>query len=239
MKKLTLLTVLAVGFSFAQAADIASWDIDGVDLDDGTFDASFTLSADARDASLSAAELRLGAGVNPSTTAGQYGFKVSSSEEQTTLAEAIANDHYIEFFFTAATGYEVDLNSITFLGQSSDSGADDVAFMSSVDGFAAGDEIDSLSGISGSTGGFDTDSSGFGTGTITLADARYQNLSEITFRLYGWNTSSGSGITYLRSLTGNDVVLDGTVSAVPEPATFALMAGWLGMVSLMLQRRRD
>jgi hypothetical protein len=235
----TLFTAAVIScFAFtASAQNIASWEISGVDLNDGSYDSSFTLNAQNKDTNLTTAELTLGSGVNSSTSNNQYGFKVGGGNEQTTLSGAITNAHYIEFKFVVAGGYEFNLSSINFKGESSASGADNVAFMSDVDGFTSGNEISALSGMSGSTGGFDTDSSGFGAGTISLAAAKYQNLSAITFRLYGWNTSSGSGVTYLRNLSGDDVVLNGVITVIPEPNTYALLAGFCALGFVMVRRR--
>lgn len=212
-------------FSLSIQADIiAAWDVNGIDVAGGTgIDegvAPFRFTAPTQDTNISDAKLSLGSGVNPSTSASQYGFKISSA--QTTLAGAISNDHYFEFNIEITSGFQLDLDNITMNGRSSSTGADDVALMSSIDGYVAGSEIASLTGISGTTGGFDTDASGFGA-PIDLSAAQYQGLTgTISFRLYGFNTSSGSGITNLRNLSGDDLVVNGTTSVVPEPASLGL-----------------
>ena len=98
-------------------------------------------------------------------------------------------------------------------GQATASGCSDVVLMSSIDGFTAGQEM-AASSAANVTGGFDTDASGFG-GPIDLSDARYQNLTgTVSFRLYGWNSTSGSGATYLRNLGGDDLVVHGAISGI-------------------------
>jgi hypothetical protein len=121
-------------------------------------------------------------------------------------------------------------------GESTGTGAANVAIMSNVAGFTPGNEIASVSSAN-TTGGFDTDSSGFGS-SITLSGSNYANLSSIIFRIYGWNSTSGSGATYIRNLTGNDLVISGTVTAVPEPSTYAAILGGVALVGVMVTRRR-
>lgn len=204
----------------ARADILAGWDVDGVDVADGTgideSSAPYTFTAGTQHANVAEAKLTLGSGVNPSTTAGQYGFKVSDAKDS--LADAITANHYIEFTLEAEAGYVLNLSSLEMNGQSSGNGADDVALLSSIDGFSGGSEIAAVSGISGDTGGFDTDASGFGAAIDLSADG-FQGLTLVTFRIYGWNTGGGAGITYLRNLAGDDLVINGSLAAAgPVPS---------------------
>jgi len=63
-----------------------------------------------------------------------------------------------------------------------------------------------------------------------------QNLTtSVEFRFYftGANPAADSEFT---NLTGDDIVFTGT--AIPEPSTFALFAGALGLSLVLLRRRR-
>ncbi len=228
--------VLAGGV--VQAGVLSAWEVDGVVVAEGTGidtgSAPYTFTAGEMGTNVNDAKLSLG-NVNPSTTAGQYGMKISAGDEQTNLAGAIANDQYIQFTVTAAEGYGLNLESIEINGQSSGTGADDVAILSDVDGFAADQVIDSVTGISDVTGGFDTDDSGFGA-PINASGASFQGLESVTFRLYGWGTTSGDGVTYLRNLSGDNLIVNGTVSSIPEPAVSSLII--LGGTALLCRRRR-
>lgn len=222
-----------------RAQTLVSWDINGLDMDGTLSSPSYSLSATLDDSNIASASLSISSSVNPSTTDNRFGFKVSTPSTQSTLAGAISNEHYLQFTLTAAEGYTFTVTSLEFIGGTTGDGADDVALLSNVDGFTDTSAIASVTGRAGDADGLDTDSSGFGS-SITLSGMQYQNLSTITFRLYGWNTSSGSGDTFLRNLSGADLEVFGTtaVSAVPEPSTYAALAG-LAILGFAAYRRRN
>ncbi|GAB5560205.1 MAG: hypothetical protein SynsKO_18520 [Synoicihabitans sp.] len=234
-----LITTLLVSSSIVHAQVVAGWDVEGLDVAETLTGPSYSFSSTSTAANVTAA-LTLSSSVNPSTSADQYGFKVSGGDDgvSATLATAISDGNYFEFTLTAATGYELTLTSIEMNGGATSSGAANVALLSSVDGFNDSSAIATATEVNSGTGGFDTDSSGFGN-SITLSGAQYEGLQAISFRIYGWNISSGSGVTNLRSLSGDDLEVFGTVSvsAVPEPSTFALLAG-LGALGMVASRRR-
>ncbi len=226
MKKLTFLfsALILASTSYGQVV-LISWDMNGVDVNDNWGPAPYTLNG-TTGTNIDSGALTLGSGVNPSTSAYKYGFKVSGGDGGGSLANSITNDYYMQFTLTAAEGYTFSLTTIDMNGEATGAGADNVVLMSDVDGFTAGNEIATATGVAGASGGFDTDSGGFG-GAIDVSGAQYQNLSSITFRIYGWNIDSGSGSTRLRNLSGNDLVINGTtaMAAVPEPSTYALLLG--------------
>jgi hypothetical protein len=161
------------------------------------------------------AKLTLGDGVNPSTSPNEYGFKISSTDATNSLAGAIAKNHFIQVSVEIAEGCSLDLQSLEIKGQSSSLGCSNIVLMTSIDGFGAGQEIASAFPAN-KTGGFDTDESGFGA-PIDLSAPRYQNLEgTIVFRLYGWNSTSGSSATYIRNLVGDDLVVNGTISGMAD-----------------------
>ena len=225
-----LACLLAAGASLS-AQTIASWDFNGIDLDNLDPANNHELAAGSTAEGIAQVTLRLGPGVNHTTASGQYGFKIPNADAQNSLAGAIASGHYIEFTLTAAPGGSLNLNSLEFNGQSAATGADNIALLSSVGGFTESAAIVTRSNIAGSTGGFDTDNSGFG-GPIDLSAAEYQNIASVTFRLYGWNTSGSTGATYPRNLSGDDLVIHGTAS-VPEPASASLLTGGLALLGLL------
>jgi hypothetical protein len=236
MKK-TVFFLLMIGAGLASADIIASWEISGVDVDTGTgIDEAvspYAFTSTSIVTGIEVAKLQLSSAVNPSTTASQYGCKVSTTE--TSLANAITAGHYIEISISVTNGYKLNLSSIEMNGQASSTGWSDAAFMSAIAGYTAGNELDSVTGIAGITGGLDTDSSGWGS-PIDLSGAAYQGLTgTTTFRIYGWGASSGSGVSYIRSLSGDDLVINGAVSVVPEPAALS-MIGFGGLLMLFVRR---
>ena len=217
MKNWSVLSIVVIGLN-SEAALMAGWEINGVEMDVGTGLVTnvhpYRFLATTSDYSAVSAELTLGDGVNPTTSEHQYGFKIPGGTQTNSLAGAIDQEHYMEFRLSVDAGYSFSLNSIEMRGQASASGCSNVVLMSDIDGFSAGQEIASTLSINGDVGGLDTDASGFG-GPIDLSDARYQNLTgAVTFRLYGWGSSSSSGLTYLRSLSGYDLEVFGEVEAV-------------------------
>ena len=213
MKRWIVFNLLCVVYA-TQAALLAGWEISGVDLDDGfgieTNIAPYTFWATTTEVQHVSAKLTLGEGAHPSTAANEYGFKIPSDQIATNLASAIEKKQYIECTIKIAEGYTLHLESIEMHGQASTLGCSNVVLMSSLDGFVAGREIASAFPVN-KTGGFDTDSSGFGT-PIDLSASTYQNLKgEIIFRIYGWNSVSASSPTYIRNLSGEDFSLFGTL----------------------------
>lgn len=223
----------------ASAQVLVGWNIDTLDVAETLTGPTYSLASGTNASNVSGA-LTLSSTVNPSTSADQYGFKVSGGDTgaSATLATAITDGNYFEFTLTAASGFELTLTSIDMNGESSASGAADVALLSSVDGFTDSAAIATASDANVGTGGFDTDSSGFGS-SITLSGMQYEGVESISFRVYGWNISSGAGVTSLRDLSGDDLEIFGTVSAsaVPEPSSFAALAG-LAMLGFVGSRRR-
>lgn len=214
MKRLTVILGILAIVASGEAAIVAGWDVNGVDVGDGTGldapGAPYAFSATTSETTYVTAQLTLGEEVNPSTSSGQFGFKIPSAEATNTLAGAIASDHYIDFTLSVSSGYALNLGSIEMNGGGSSTACSNIVLMCSVDGFVAGQEIASAYPANG-TGGFDTDSSGFGS-PIDLSGSQYSNLTgSVSFRLYGWNSSSGSGTTFLRNLSGEDLLVYGNV----------------------------
>ena len=219
--RILLALLLPTAASIGLAQTLISWDVSGIEAD--TLTAPYTVAGTNLATGISGGSLSLGSGTNPTTSAAQYGFKISSSNAQTTLAGAISQNHYMQWTVTADSGFNFT-----------------VALFSSVEGFTDGDQIKEVSSIQDVTGGFDSDASGFGSVTFT-GMAAYQNISSITFRIYGWNTSNSSsaGTTRIRNLgeLDPDLLVLGTATAVPEPFSFAALAG-LATIGFAASRRR-
>lgn len=182
-------------------------------------------------------------GPNPSAanpfTSGQIAasaLSVSGIGRGTGLTASSASDRYsasgwnsssldLNDYFTWAlaptTGHALSLTSFVYSGQASGSGPTSLSFRSSLDSFSAGIGTPVTSGA-----------------TLSLSDAIFQDLTTpIEFRLYGWSASSSGG-----TFSVNDFSFNGTVSAlsaVPEPSTYAAIAGLLALAAAMYRRQRQ
>jgi hypothetical protein len=220
-----LVFCLFLAVHVVQAALLAGWEVSGIDLDDGlgieTNISPYTFFATTTEVEHVQARLELGEGVLPSTAVNEYGFKIPADQTSSNLAAAIEKKQYIECSIKVDDGYALNLDSIEMHGQASPLGCSNVVLMSSIDGFVAGQEM-ATAFPANKTGGFDTDSSGFGA-PIDLTNEKYQNLKgEIIFRIYGWNSTSGSSPTYIRNLSAEDFILFGTLVSEGTSATPAL-----------------
>lgn len=232
------LILFTAAWSPAQSATLVAWNVDGLDVaDDLLAGDHYAFAATSTALNVESTNLTLGSGLIPSDTAGQYGFKVPTIEETTSLADAISAGHFFQFEVQASPGYLLDLTKLEMNGQSSGTGANEVALLVSTDNFLTSSTLGSLSGISGNTGGFDTDPSGFGS--IDLSS--FTGVDAVSFRLYGSGTTTtqgkAQGITYVRNLTGDDLVIEGSVAPIPEVTSSLTLAGLLAFSAFARRRR--
>ena len=141
----------------------------------------------------------------------------------TTLDNAIAASDYFTFSITVNSGYAMTLSSLTIKLNDTTNGPTGGALFSSVGGFASSSAaIQSFT----LTGNSSNDRS------ITLSTGSFSNLTgTVEFRIYAYGGAGSSSTDKLRvrDLSGNDLTISGTVSAIPEPAT---VATWLGAFAL-------
>lgn len=157
----------------------------------------------------------LGGGVTGNI--GDNRFNARSWSQGSTLASALSGDDYFGFTLTVDSGYVADLNSavVTYTLQASGSGPGGYALFSSVDGFSDGAQL-----VSGSV-------SGTAALSHTFDSSGYNNLSDdIEFRIYGWEGTSSAG-----TMSANAFSLDGTITAVPEPAEWGMISA-LGLFAV-------
>lgn len=139
-----------------------------------------------------------------------------------TEALSLSGNYYFSFTVSPDSGYLLTLDSLTFntMFVGSDAAAAVNAYFvvrSSLDGFASNIGSTFTQAYSQQTA---PPYSGAAR-TVTFSGSLYEDItSDVTFRIYVYDDSSSSG-KYVRL---NDVVLNGAVSAIPEPGTFACVA---------------
>jgi len=168
--------------------------------------AQWALTSDTLLATTEAADVTAGDITNGSLTAmvpeGNL-LSTYSASGATSAATAVANNSYFYITLTADSGKRLNLTSLTFkIAKGGSSGTRGGVVRSSVDSY-----VDSLYSEDVTTVW-----PNFADITVDLTGANYQNLSEITFRLYTYTPSTDT------SMEWDDVTINGTV--VPEAGTF-------------------
>ena len=221
-----LLLSLSIVLGPQAQAQIVAWEISGSNAS-----TSDPLAASTLASGLASGELSLGSGVTASSAADTFG---ASGFNSTSLAAAIAANQYLSLTLTPTAGHALDLSSISLLtGVSTAVINFNGALLSSATGFTTDDALHTYA--------FSSASAPLQTATLS-GESGLQDLTTATeFRVYGWRDDAGTSTFRFRSLTGYDVSIAGTVSAVPEPSTYAVILGAtaLAVVARRRRQRRD
>ncbi len=224
MKALATSLLLSLSFVLCPRAQaqIVAWELSGSNAS-----TSNPLAANTLASGLASAQLSLGGGVTASAAADTFG---ASGFNSTSLAAAIAANQYLKITLTPTSGYALSLTSISMQTSVSTAVTDfHAALLSSATGFTASDTLHTYA--------FGTASAPLQTVTLS-GESDLQGLATATeFRLYGWRDTAGTSTFRFRSLSGYDVAVTGTVSAVPEPATWAAAAGLIALAGAIARRR--
>lgn len=212
--RLLLLCITLLGSS-AQA-QIVAWDFNSqlgnqITSPATTADANLTVSPISRGSGLSPSALNNAFSSNTNGTSLGDGFTANS------LANAIAQNAFLQFTITANTGFQVSLTVLNANFRRSANGPTDFQWQYSFDGF-----VTPGVNISSSINFTSTATNGVSQAAIDLSTiTALQNVpstTTITIRLYGWNASATGGTFALGRLTGDDLAIDGTVTpAGPSP----------------------
>ena len=167
-----------------------------------------TFNATTNDANLNTVILSRGAGINPSALVDSFCSNAFASGGN--KANAISTSEYLQLAISPKPNYKVSLSSIDFNIRRSSTGPNAYQWQYSLDGFATGG-IDV--GAQGSYTG--TDTNGLAMPQINLSGvANLQNVvagTVVTFRLYAWGATNGSGTFAIGRLAGDDLVFKGNV----------------------------
>jgi hypothetical protein len=135
-------------------------------------------------------------------------------------ASAVLNNQFFEFTVAADAGFAMDLTSLTF--DASRGGASTPrgwVLRSNLDGFTT----DIASAV------VPTAQPNLASFNIDLSGDLNQDISSVTFRLYGFGPSTGIGQFF------DNIILNGSVHAIPEPT--ALTAMCVGILPLCRRRK--
>ncbi len=156
---------------------LMGWDVDGVET-------VTTLDSAHNDAALESSTIT----IVPSAlgaTAAANAMNMNNWSTASTLAGAISDNSYFSFTLKGESGWLFDVDSMAWRLNRSSTGPSDFALMSSVDGFTSGDELATFQHT--------------GTSAINLNPAfgslGLEDLNEVEFRVYGWNSSGSGGTT--------------------------------------------
>jgi hypothetical protein len=167
----------------------------------------------------------LGSGISGNT--GNNRFNASFWTTTTLESDAITNGDFLTFTLTAQPGFVMNLNSasISYTLQNSGTGPDFAGVYTSVGGFTAGSAASTptLNAAGATT-----------PTTFSLAASGFNNLSTITFRIYGWGASSTAGTLSANAFS----ITGGSTSAVPEPSTYMMLLGGALMMILVVRRKQ-
>jgi hypothetical protein len=235
MKHLTLISLLSFAATSFSAASIVSYTFEGV-TDPGLSgdDNSIVLTSASSDANVSDSGITGGGGLdvfrvrNPASAYDSFVLLTSDNADSANTAEALTNGAFFSFTVAPDSGYEMDLTSLDFLvARGGTTGDRTYEVRSSLTGTT------SLAGPSVPVGVRSGGTSGMDSISIDLTGVSFQDLSSaVTFTFFSYEDTSGN-----LSLEWDDITLNGSVAAVPEPSTFAVFAGLMALGLVMWRRR--
>lgn len=224
MKK-TIVTALfsAAAFSGISHAQLLSWEMSGVN------------TASPLVANLTAADLAAISGLNQLSRVGiSYTSAANSYNSNTwnitdTFSEA---NNYLTFTLQASVGYEATFTSLSYNINGSNTGPGTGRWGYSIEGgsFVLQDSFANQFVLANNSWDFPD----------------FTTVGSVEFRFWAYGATSingaasaAGGSTRIGNLAGNDLVLNGSVSVVPEPSTVGLLGlAGLGLAAHVLRRRR-
>jgi hypothetical protein len=211
--------------SLTQAADIVTWNTAG-NLGTETAEPAATVAV-----GLFGTNLTLGPGITAAANGNRFGgrnwFDSGDTVAGTTLTESISGNDYIEFIISPDNA-TFTATGLRFIFDRSATGPNSLALRSSLDNYA--NNLAQVTGLSTTTSTFTSLTFGGVTDVSTAT----------TFRLYGFGATDPDGtggFDTTSTRTTPNVVLEGSVTAVPEPSTW-IGAGLILGIAGWSQRKR-
>ena len=168
---LTLILILVFSSSYSQ---ILTFDFQG------NAGGEVTVNSNFNDATLGVSTISRGVGLTPSANNNSFN---SINWSTVSIADAIANNDYIEFTIPAVTlGFSYDVTTINFDLQRSNNGLTAIALRSSLDGYSANIDVE-ITLVDNNN-----------QQNVTFNVSQLNNTGAITYRLYGYaENTNGSG----------------------------------------------
>jgi hypothetical protein len=208
LRKFLSLVIMVGGVLFLpNIASAAPATIAGFEMA-GLLGTEVSFNATTNDVNLQTATISRGAGITPSALANA--FSATGFVAAGTKADAITQNEYFQVVIEPKNDHRLFLTTLNYVIRRSGTGPNAFQWQYSLDGFAtAGVDI----GAEGSYTG--TATNGVAMPAIDLsAVPALQNLpsgTKVTFRLYAWGASAGTGTFAIGRLAGDDLAFVGEV----------------------------
>lgn len=227
--------LLTASPKLASGAVLAGWEVSGL-----TSFGPSSLEAAAQGDGLIVGSLEKGAGITYNSTVAAnwsdaFGGNNFITANDNSKALAISNGFFINFTVTVDWATSASFSSIDANFRRTNAGPNTFQWQYSLNGGAYADI--------GSTSTYILTGGATAQPSVSLTDiSALQTLTTgdaVTFRLLAWRDGGNfnGGSWAIANLTGNDLVLNGTV-AVPEPGTTALLGVSAVAAGLAIRRRR-
>jgi len=190
VKRLSVLIVV-VAVTVGQAAEIVTFEFSALAGNEAT------AGSNAQDANLNAATISRGAGLTASANGGRFN---ATAWALSSIANAVSGNNYMEFTITPKPGYQFNVSSIYVQWQRSATGNTKISLRSSVDSYST--DLDSVKDVVDNTS----------TQPFTWNFTQTNRSAAVTYRLYSYAEATG-GSGGPGDGTGNDIIVNGTVSA--------------------------
>jgi len=205
MKKCMLVVWLfiVVATSRSQNTIQLGWDFNGNSGNE------IAVAASLNNVNIEVASIVRGQGLTPAALSNSFssgGWTITNS-----LADAIANNDYLQFSVKAKSSFVVSLSALDAVFRRSSTGPDHFQWQYSDDGilfYNIGNEISFTSTATNGVAQASLDLSGIAALQSVMASVT------ITIRLYGYNATAAGGSFSLGRLAGNDLALAGSAHSI-------------------------